>query len=69
MWSGIPISLRIFHSCCDPHSQGFCVISKTEGEVFLKLSCCFNDPKDVGNLKELNWNFITSTSFVCRDAS
>ena len=20
-WSGIPISLRIFHSCCDPHSQ------------------------------------------------
>ena len=25
-WSGIPISLRIFHVCCDPHSQRLLLI-------------------------------------------
>ena len=30
--------------------RGFGVDSKTEVDVFLKLSCFFDDPKDVGNL-------------------
>ena len=30
--------------------KGFGVINKTEVDVFLELSCLFNDPADVGNL-------------------
>ena len=48
-WSGIPISWRIFHSCCDPH-KGFGIVNKAELDVFLELSCFFDDPADVGNL-------------------
>ena len=34
---------------CDPHSQRFGLVNKAEIDVFLELSCFFNDP-DVGNL-------------------
>src|SRR5574340_1753182 len=34
---------------CDPH-KGFGIVNKAEIDVFLKLSCFFNDPADVGNL-------------------
>ena len=30
--------------------KGFGVVNKTEVDVFLELSCFFNDPADVGNL-------------------
>ena len=30
--------------------QGFGVVNKAEIDVFLELSCFFNDPGDVGNL-------------------
>ena len=30
--------------------KGFGVVNKAEVNVFLELSCFFNDPKDVGNL-------------------
>ena len=30
--------------------QGFGVVSKAEIDVFLELSCFFNDPANVGNL-------------------
>ena len=30
--------------------KGFGIINKAEIEVFMELSCFFNDPKDVGNL-------------------
>ena len=35
---------------CDPYSQGFGIVNKAEIDVFLKLSCFFHDPADVGNL-------------------
>ena len=35
---------------CDPHSQTFGIVNKAETDVFLKLSCFFDDPADVGNL-------------------
>ena len=35
---------------CDPHSQRICIVNKAEIDVFLKLSCFFDDPLDVGNL-------------------
>ena len=34
---------------CDPH-KGFGIVNKTEIDVFLELSCFFDDPVDIGNL-------------------
>ena len=42
--------LKNFPVCCDPHSQRFDVVNKAEVDAFLKLSCFFDDPADVGNL-------------------
>ena len=39
-----------FPVCCDPHNKGFDIVNKAEVDVFLELSCCFDDPVDVGNL-------------------
>ena len=36
--------------CCDPHSQRLGIVNKPEVDVFLELSCFFDDPMDVGNL-------------------
>ena len=30
--------------------KGFCIVNKAEIDVFLELSCFFDDPTDVGNL-------------------
>ena len=30
--------------------KGFGIVSKAEADVFLELSCSFDDPTDVGNL-------------------
>ena len=30
--------------------KGFGVVNKAEMDIFLELSCLFNDPADVGNL-------------------
>ena len=34
---------------CDPH-KGFGIVNKAETDVFLELSCFFDDPVDIGNL-------------------
>ena len=50
-WPGIPISFRIFQSLFLIHTvKGFDIVNKAEIDVFLELSCFFNDPTDVGNL-------------------
>ena len=50
-WSGIPISFRIFHNLLwSTQVKGFGVVNKAEVDVFLELSCFFDDPVDVGNL-------------------
>ena len=51
--------------------KGFGIVNKAEVEVFLELSCFFNDPTDVGNLisgssgfskSSLNiWKFMVET--------
>ena len=49
MWSGIPISFRIFHSLT--HAvKGYSIVNEAEVDVFLELSCFSYDPMDVGNL-------------------
>ena len=49
-WSGIPISLRLFYSLLIYTVKGFSIVNKAEVDVFLELSCFFDDPMDVGNL-------------------
>ena len=46
-WSYIPISVRIFQF--DTH-RGFNVVNEAEVDVFLKFSCFFDDPMDLGSL-------------------
>ena len=47
MWSGSPISLRIFQFVVIHTVKGFGVVNKAEVDVLLKLSCFFDDPADV----------------------
>ena len=49
-WSGIPISFRIFQFIVIHTVKVFGIVNKAEVDVFLGLSCLFNDPTDVGNL-------------------
>ena len=49
-WSGIHISFRIFQFIVIHTVEGFGVVNKAEIDVFLELSCFFDDPMDVGNL-------------------
>ena len=50
-WSGIPISFKNFPQFVVIHTvKGFGIVNKAEVDVFLELSCFFNDPEDVGNL-------------------
>ena len=49
-WSGIPLfknfpQLIVIHTV-----SGFGIVNKAEVDVFLELSCFFDDPADVGNL-------------------
>ena len=46
----MPISFRIFQFIVIHIVKGFGIVNKTEIDVFLELSCFFDDPLDVGNL-------------------
>ena len=41
--------------------KGFGVVNKAEVDVFLELSCFFDDPADVGNLISGSSDFIKSS--------
>ena len=47
---------------CDPHSQIFGIVNKAEIDVFLEVSCFFNDPMDFGNL--ISGSFVFSKSIL-----
>ena len=49
-WSDIPIFFWIFQFIVIHTVKGFGTVSKVEIDVFLELSCFFDDPVDVGNL-------------------
>ena len=49
-WPGISISFRIFQFIVVHTVQGFGIVNKAEIDVFLELSCFFDDPANVGNL-------------------
>ena len=44
------ISSRIFQFVVIHTVKGFGIINKAEVDVFLELSCFFDDPADIGNL-------------------
>ena len=46
----MPISLRILQFVVIHTVKGFGVVNKAEVDVFLELSCFFDDPTNVGNL-------------------
>ena len=44
---------------CDPHSQKFGIVNKSEVDVSLELCCFFDDQSDVGNVISVsNWHLI-----------
>ena len=52
--------------------KGFGIVNKTEVDIFLELSCFFNDPTDVGNLissssafSEYSWTSRSSQFMYC----
>ena len=51
---------------CDPHSQGCGIVNKAEIDVFLELSCFFNDPVDVGNLISGSSTFSETSLNICK---
>ena len=46
----MPISFRIFQFVVIHTVKGFGIVNKAEIDVFLELSCFFDDPSHVGNL-------------------
>ena len=48
-WSDSPISFRVFQFVVIHTVKGFGIVNKAEIDVFLELSCSFDDPADVGN--------------------
>ena len=58
-------SLSKFSTVCgDPHNyvKSFGIVNKAEIDVFLKLSCFFHDPADVGNLTSGSSAFSTAST-------
>ena len=44
--------------------KGFGIVNKAEVDVFLELSCFFNDPADVGNLISGSSDFSKSSLYI-----
>ena len=49
MWSGIPISVRIFQFLVIHAVKSFSIVKKAKVDVFQEFSCFSHDPTDVGN--------------------
>ena len=65
-WSGIPISWRIFQFVMIHIVNGFSIVNKTEVDVFLKFSCFFYYPTDVGNFTSDPYAFSKSSLKICK---
>ena len=52
--------------CGDPHIKGFGTRNKGEIDVFLELSCFFDDPPDVGNLVSGSSAFSKTSLNICK---
>ena len=50
--------LEEFSTVCRDPVKGFVIVNKTEVDIFLELSCFFDDPVDVGNLNLVPLPFL-----------
>ena len=67
MWSGIPISVRIFHSGFMIHTiKGFSIVNEAKVDVSVELSFFFYDSADVGNLISNSSVFSKSSLNICK---
>ena len=48
--------------------KGFAIVNKAEINVFLELSCVFDDPADVGNLISGSSAFSKTSLNICKFA-
>ena len=62
-WSGIPISLRIFHSSLWSTVKCFSVVNETV-DVFLEFSIFFYDPTDISSLISGSSAFSKSSLYI-----
>ena len=46
--------------------KGFGIVNEVQVDVFVELSCFFNDPKDVGNLISGSSTFSKSNLNICK---
>ena len=65
-WSGIPISLRIFHSLLwFTQSKALAyVVNEAEVDIFLEFPCLFYDPVDAANLISDSSAFSKSSLYI-----
>ena len=61
---GSPISSRIFQFVVIHTVKGFGIVNKASVDVFLELSCFFNDPVVVGNLISDSSAFLKSSQNI-----
>ena len=47
-------------------TKGFSVVNEAEVDVFLELSCLFDDPMDAGNLVSNSSAFSKSSLYICK---
>ena len=60
-WSGIPISKNFPQFVMIHTIKGFGIVNKAEVDIFLELSCFFNDSIGVGNLISGSFAFFQSS--------
>ena len=54
-----------FPQCVVIHTgKGFGIVNKAEVDVFLELSCFFDDPTDVGNLISGSSDFLKPSLYI-----
>ena len=62
----MPISFRIFQFIVIHTAKGFGIDNKAEIDVFLELSCFFDEPVDVGNFTRLYYIYIASKRIILK---
>ena len=65
-WSGFSISWRIFQFVVIHTVKGFGIVNKAEIDVFLELSCFFDESTDVGNLISGSSAFSKTSLNICK---
>ena len=61
MWSGIPVSFRIFQFVLIHTVKDLSIFNETEVDGFLELSCFFYAPMDVSNMISGSFAFSKSS--------